>query len=582
MNRVDRLTNERKPIRPEPAEGQPAYRWNWDTPMVLSPHDPATVYVLANRVFRSADRGHSWTAISPDLTTAADRDTLAIMGVKGRDTKIARNDGVSSYGNIVSFAESPAQKGLYYTGSDDGLLEVSRDGGAAWSNVTAKVVGLPKGTYVSEVAPSRFAAGTVYATFDGHRSGDFGTYVYTSTDFGGSWRSIVSDLPKAEVARTISEDLVNADVLYLGTETGLFVSLDRGRHWARVRANLPTVPVYEITLHPKENAMLLATHGRGIWILDDLTPFQRYAEAATADAYLFPPEPAVERRPSGDRSREFEGDRKFLGENPRPGALAFYLKAQAKDVKLTIRDAAGQVVRELGGADLKDQNKAGINVAYWDLRVAPLPGQQEGEGFFGGGTQGPFVLPGDYRATLAVDGKDAAGAVRTITVQGDPDIQISDADRRAWFDASKELHALHGRMNAAADALNRMNGQMSDVRDALKQAKDTPADVKANVDSVAAALDTLRRRIVGGGFGGGGGGGAGGALRGRVAQLKGGVMSSTSLPTEVQMRQLGELRAAVPRAVDDVNALVTRFSAMLGDLAGRGVYPARLKPVGGS
>lgn len=467
MNRVDRVTNERKAIRPEPEEGEPAYRWNWDTPVVISPHDPATVYVAANRVFRSTDRGHSWTAISPDLTTAADRDTLELMGVKGRDIKIARNDGVQSYGNLVSFAESPAQRGLYYAGSDDGQLSVSRDGGASWTNVTGKVPGLPRNTYVSEVAPSRFAAGTVYATFDGHQLGDFGTYVYASTDFGNSWRSVTGDLPKGEVARTITEDLVNADVLYLGTETGLFFSPDRGRRWMRVTANLPTVPVYEITLHPKENDMILATHGRGVWVLDDLTPFQRYSEAIVADAFLFDPPPAVERRPAGDRNRGFQGDLRFLGENPRPGAIAYYLKTDAKEVKLTIRDGAGQVVRELSGEDTKDQARAGINLVHWDLRVAPLPSPESGEG--GGG----------------------------------------------------------------------------------------------------------------GGFGGGGGGGGGAAaIRSRIAQLKGGVMNSTSLPTEVQMRQLREVQAALPRAVEAVNQLVARLTPLLEELSRRGIYPAAPKPVG--
>lgn len=582
MNRVDRVTNERKAIRPEPAEGEPPYRWNWDTPVVLSPHDPATVYVAANRVFKSTDRGHSWTAISPDLTAAADRDTLVLMGVKNRDTRIARNDGVQSYGTIVSFAESPKQRGLYYTGSDDGQLYVSRDGGATWTNLTAKVPGLPKNTWVSEVVPSRFAEGTVYATFDGHRSGDFGTYVYASSDFGASWRSIASDLPRGEVVRTLAEDLVNPDLLYVGTETGLFLTADRGRHWMRVTANLPTVPVYEIAIHPRDNALLLATHGRGIWILDDLTPVQQFAQAASSEAYLFPPPVAVQRRPASNRSREFEGDRKFLGENPRPGAIAYYLRSDAKEVKLTIRDSTGQVVRELAGADTKDQAKAGINVVYWDLRVAPLPGPQEAEGFFGAGSQGPWVLPGRYRVALSVDGKTASADgqawERTLVVEGDPEIAISAADRLAWFEASRELHALHGRANALADALNQMNQQLGEVRAAVSAAKDLPADLKARVDSVGGALDSLRRRIVGGGFGGGGGGGA--ALRGRIVQLKGAVMASTSLPTEVQQRQLRELRAALPKAVDEVNGLVSRFAAMLGELGRNGIYPKVPKPVG--
>jgi photosystem II stability/assembly factor-like uncharacterized protein len=582
MNRVDRVTNERKAIRPEPAEGEPPYRWNWDTPLVISPHDPATVYVAANRVFKSTDRGHSWTPISPDLTTAADRDALVLMGVKNRDTRIARNDGVQSYGTIVSFAESPKQRGLYYSGSDDGQLYVSRDGGATWTNLTSKVPGLPRNTWVSEVVPSRFAEGTVYATFDGHRSGDFGTYVYASTDFGASWRSLASDLPKGEVVRTLAEDLVNPDLLYLGTETGLFVTTDQGRHWMRVTANLPTVPVYEIAIHPRDNALLLATHGRGIWILDDLAPLQQFAQAAASDAYLFPPPPAVQRRPAANRSREFEGDQKFLGENPRPGAIAYYLKSDAKEVRVTIRDSAGRVVRELAGADTQDGTKAGINVVYWDLRVPPLPGPQEAAGFFGAGTQGPWVLPGRYRVSLRVDGKAVAanGGVleRTLVVEGDPDIQISQADRQAWFETSSELHAMHGRANALVEVLNQMSQQMGEIRAAVGAVREVPADLKARVDSVGSALDSLRRRIAGGGFGGGGGAGA--ALRGRIVQLKGQVMGSTSLPTEVQQRQLRELRAALPQAGADVNGLVSRFASLLDELGRNGIYPKVPKPVG--
>ncbi|HEY7569718.1 MAG TPA: hypothetical protein VH762_19190, partial [Gemmatimonadaceae bacterium] len=235
MNRVDRLTNERTSIRPEPLPGEKPYRWNWDTPLRLSPHNPSTVFAAANRVFKSTDRGHSWTAISPDLTLQIDRDTLQLMGVKGKDVTIARNDGVGNFGNLVTFEESRAKRGVYWAGSDDGQISISRDDGATWTNVTAKVPGLPKWTYVSRVEPSRYAEGTVYATFDGHRLGDFGTYVYSSGDFGATWASITSDLPKGEVARTILEDHKNADVLYLGTESGLWFSYDRGKHWVPIK-----------------------------------------------------------------------------------------------------------------------------------------------------------------------------------------------------------------------------------------------------------------------------------------------------------------------------------------------------------
>src|SRR5262247_4652580 len=215
--------------------------------MMISPHNPSTIFVCANHVFKSTDRGHSWKVISPDLTTNTDRDTLELMGVKGKEPMLAKYDGIQSYGNLVSFAESPKKAGLYYAGSDDGVLSVSRDDGANWVNVTAKIPGLPANTYVSELTASRFDEATVYSTFDGRRLNDFNTYVYASRDYGQTWRSIAGNLPKGEVARTITEDLRNPDALYLGTERGLFVTFDRGKQWMRVKANLPTVPIYEIT-----------------------------------------------------------------------------------------------------------------------------------------------------------------------------------------------------------------------------------------------------------------------------------------------------------------------------------------------
>ncbi|HXV85654.1 MAG TPA: hypothetical protein VD793_03090, partial [Gemmatimonadales bacterium] len=549
---------------------------NWDTPMALSPHDPATVYVAANRLFRSTDRGHSWQVISPDLTAAIDRDTLMLMGVRGRDVTIARNDGVQSYGNLVSFAESPLKRGLYYTGSDDGVLHVSRDGGANWTNLTARVPGVPRGTYVSEVAPSRFDSGTVYVTFDGHRGSDFNPYVLASGDYGNSWRSMVADLPRHEVARTITEDLKNPDVLYLGTETGLYVTTNRGRNWTRVKANLPTVPIYEITLHPRDNDMILATHGRSIWILDDLTPFQRLGEALAADLYLFEPGAATQRQPASDRARDWEGDMKFLGQNPPVGAtVAYHLKTEAKEVSLTVRDGSRNVVRALSGDDVG--KAAGVNLATWDLRVTPLPstGQQGGGGggFGGGGTRGPLVLPGDYTVTVTADGQESAP--RPLRVLGDPDIQISDADRRAWFTALTELHTLHGTVNRAADALVRAAEQFAEVRRAVRDNREAPEALRAAVDSMSGDLDSLRRRVAGLG-GGGGGGGFGGPpnLRQRTGQLKNAIMGSTSLPTEVQMRQLEEIRPAVPRAATEVNALMPRLGALYRRLAEAGVYPA--------
>ncbi len=587
MSRIDRTTNQRKSIRPEAPEGEKPYRWNWDTPMLISPHNPATIFVAANRLFKSTDRGHSWKVISGDLTTNTDRETLELMGVKAKDFAIAKHDGVSSYGNLVTFAESTKKAGLYYTGSDDGQVNVSRDDGGSWANVTAKIPGLAANTYVSKLAPSRFDESTVYATFDGHRLNNFNTYVYVSRDYGQSWQSIAGDLPKGQVARTITEDLQNPEALYLGTESGLFASFDRGKQWHRVKGNLPTVPIYEITLHPRDNAMILATHGRSIWILDDMTPLQQFAKARESDAYLFGSRPALQWSLAGDRSRDFEGDMQFLGKNPDVGAaITYYLKSPAKNLAITVKDAAGNVVREFSGDKVKDKTAAGINTLVWDLRVEPLPqpraGQGGGGGFFGGGgLAGPFVMPGAYQVMLKVDGRDAA--TQNVTVQGDPEIVISEEERRAWYEASMDLHKMQKTVNDAAEKVTILNDRIKAMQQAIKESANAPAPLKAKVEELAKKFAPVGRRF---GIGEGNPFETGNFdrinenLRFRVGGLKGSIMSSTSRPTETQARQLPEARALLEKTVQETNALLAELSAVSKEMAESGIYPASVKPIG--
>ena len=279
--RLDRVTFESMSIRPVPGPASRRCAGIGTRRSCIRRTIAKVLYAAANKVFRSPDKGLSWVAVSQDLTTNQDREDIVTMGVKGSDVTIAKNDGIAAWPAIVAFAESPKRAGVLYAGTDDGNLAVTRDAGKTWTQVIEKITGVPKGIYVSEVVPSRFDEGTVYATFDGHRQNDFETYIYASNDFGQTWRSIAANL-NGLVARTLTEDLKNPDVLYLGTETGLFVSLDRGKGWQRLKANLPTVRIDEITLHPRDNAMILATHGRTIWILDNLAPIQEYSAALTA------------------------------------------------------------------------------------------------------------------------------------------------------------------------------------------------------------------------------------------------------------------------------------------------------------
>ena len=402
--------------------------------------------------------------------------------------------------------------------------------------------------------PSKFAEATAYVTFDGHRTGDYGSYIYVTTDYGDSWKSLVNDLPKGQVVRTITEDVKNADVLYLGTETGLWVSTNRGAHWERVKGNLPTVPVYEITLHPRENDMILATHGRAIWVLDDLSPFQEFAKSQQADAFMFPAEPGVQWSLAEDRMREFEGDRRFLGANPAPGtAITWRLKTKADSARLVIRDAGGAVVREYKGDAMKNRLAAGINTVQWDLRVEPLPAPPGGgdAGFFGPSLDGPHVVPGEYRATLVVNGKDAAttpgdraGRSRDHHQRRRPEDAVRCADRGARAARPSRQGDRGGeaderpaeQLQVGARGLLQGAGQRAGrggfAQDGHGAGEEEAGPRRATTRS-ASIMEAFRQN-----------------MQFKVGfLLKGPMMSATARPTETQMRQLAELREEIPALV---------------------------------
>ncbi|MGH9384050.1 MAG: glycosyl hydrolase [Vicinamibacterales bacterium] len=588
--RVDRVTNERKAIRPVAARGEPPLRWNWNTPILISSHDSNSVYVGANKVFKSTDRGQNWTAISPDLTGNADRDTLLLMGVTGKETTIARNDGVQSYGNIVQLVESPKQAGVLYAGTDDGVVHMTRDGGKSWSNITSRFPNLPKNAYVSRLSASAHEVNVVYASFDNHRNDDYGTYVYASVDGGNNFRSIGEGIPKGHTVSAMTEDPRNASVLYSGTEFGVFVSPDRGGRWMRLRSNLPTVPIHEIVFHPRDNDMIVGTHGRSIWILDDATPIQQINEAMKADAYLFDIRGAMQFNQANDRG--FVTDKPFFGKNPTYGAaISYYLAKESTNVSLRIRDASGTQVREISGNDLRTARRAGVNRVNWDMRHQPLPsqpGQQGGGGggggggFGGGGINGPNVLPGEYRVTLVVDGKEVA--TKPVRVSGDVEIPMTDADRRTLHDTALALHELQRTANAAAESVTALGAQTESAEAMIKAAGAPSAGTTAIADINRRLADLRRRLGVGaaaGGFGGGGGGGGFGGqqqnVRAQIGQVKGQIMGSTSLPTAQQVRTAGELREDMLKLIQETNDLIASVPAMYDTLGAAGLKPTLLK-----
>ena len=493
--RLEMKTGERKSIRPEARPGEKRYRFDWNSPIVISAFNNRTIYFAGNRVFRSTDRGNTWTW-SDDLTKDQDREKLPIMGaLPGKET-LSRHDGVETFGQIVTLTESPIKEGLLYAGTDDGNLQISRDSGKTWKNITDKVPGVPKNTYVSRVVPSRYAEGTAYLTFDGHRADDYSTYMFVTTDYGESWKSIKSNIPAGVTARVIREHPRNQNLLFLGTEFGAYVSFDRAGHWTRLKGNLPLVRVDDIQIHARDNALVLATHGRSIWVLDDLSPLERASDnILSSDIHLFDVAPATHFRLYGRKGNT--GHKWFIAPNPPYGAVInYYLKDKPKEkdeVKLTITDASGAVVR-----DLKGPKEAGLNRMVWDLRLnppaPPPPGQGEGGGgggFFGN-PRGPRVQPGVYVLKMSVGDKTATA---NVTVQEDPRIQIVEADRGKLNDAIAKTYALQKSAEAARKTMTSLKTQITTLQTSLKDNTDVPKPVNESVQKLSDALTAIQKQL---------------------------------------------------------------------------------------
>ena len=359
-------------VVPTPPAGE-TYRFYWSTPMHLSPHNPRVLYAGGNRLFRSMDRGDTWTA-SPDLTKQIDRNTLSIMGVSGRDPMASKHDGYSGYGYIVTVAESPKVPGILWVGTDDGNIQVSKDGGATWTNVSKNVPGIGDTYHISRVEPSRYDAATCYLAVDGHRLDDLKPYLFVTKDYGATWTSLVNNLPPIGNVNVIEEDPKNKDLLYVGTEFGLYISLNGGREWKPFMSGLPTMRVDDILVHPRDNDLIVGTHGRGIFIIDDITPLQQLSQKVMdSEAHLFEVRPGTMWQNDVRLARYWGGAKLFRGTNPTPGtAISYYLKSPASgEVKLTVSDYTGKVVRDMVGTNEPGLTGFSGTSAVIRLRVRP-------------------------------------------------------------------------------------------------------------------------------------------------------------------------------------------------------------------
>jgi photosystem II stability/assembly factor-like uncharacterized protein len=525
--RYDKRSGENVGIQPQPGRGEPPLRWNWDSPLLISPHSHTRLYFAANKIFRSDDRGDTWKAISGDLTRQLDRNKLPVMGKTWGPDAVAKSVSTSFYGNITALAESSKKEGLLYAGTDDGLIQVTENGGTAWRKIEL-FPSVPERTYVGRLLASQHDVNTIYAAFDNHKNADFAPYLLKSADAGKSWVSIRGDLRANGPVLALAEDHVNPSLLFAGTEFGLYFTVNGGEKWIRLKGGLPTIAVRDLAIQKQQNDLAVGTFGRGIYILDDYTPLRGLKpETLAQETVLFPVRTGllyVPTRQYGLRGKGFQSSAFFTADNPPFGVtFTYYLKetiktrkekrqeaekeaakksapipyaspeqlrAEAEEeapaVLLIITDAAGRPVRRLTGPVTQ-----GFHRVSWNLRdpaaalPKPRPPGAEQDLFFEE-PSGPLVPPGVYRVALA---KRVAG-VETPLAQPQEFSAIvastsprNPADLKALYDFREKVARLERAVSGAVDAANALTGRLEQIKQALHQ---TPAAQDKLRDTVRA------------------------------------------------------------------------------------------------
>ena len=532
--RFDKRTGERIGIQPQPGRGEEPYRWNWDSPFIISPHSRFRLYFAADKLFRSDDRGDTWTLISGQLSRDLDRDKLPVMGKVWGIDAVAKNASTAHFGNASAVAESQKKEGLIYVGTDDGLVQVTEDGGKNWRKID-KFPGVADMAYVTRIITSNHDANTAYVSFDNHQNADFKPYLLKTTDAGRTWVSLIGNLPKLGPVLAIAEDHVNPNLLFAGTEFGLFFSVDGGQKWIQLKGGMPTISVHDLNIQKRENDLVVGTFGRGIYILDNYAPLRLIKpEALRQEAIVFPVKDAlmyIQSQPLGGRGKSFQGERYYTADNPPFGAtITWYLKDALKTKKekrqesereadrkgapvgwptraelraeeeeeapaivVTITDGSDNVVRRLTGPVT-----AGVQRLSWDLRYpaanlsAPPPPDAD---FDFEPPSGPLVMPGTYKATVS---KRVDGVVTQIgppqefqvTVEGQE--SMSSADRTALVDFQQKAVRLQRAVSGATQATNALRPRLAAIKRAIAE---TPS-LSQKLQDDATALDRRTNEIL--------------------------------------------------------------------------------------
>ncbi len=603
--RYDRRSGERIDIKPQEDKKGPALRWNWDSALILSPHSPTRLYYGAQILFRSDDRGDTWKAISPDLTRNIDRNKLKVMGrVWGVDS-VAKNDSTSFYGTIVALAESPLVEGLIYAGTDDGLIQVTEDGGQHWRKVESfPFTNKPEDVYVADIETSQHDPNTVYACFDNHKNGDFKPYVLRSTDRGKNWTNISSDLPERGSAYTLAVDHKQADLLFVGTEFGLFATRDGGQHWHPLKSGMPTIAVRDLEIQRRESDLVVGSFGRGIFILDDYSPLRDLTRPiAEKPAAILPIKKAllfIPAAPLAGGEKAYQGASFFTAPNPPFGATITYnlkeaiktkkatrreaeqklerdnkdvsypawdtLKAEDREdapaVILTIKNEAGQVLRRLGGP-----GAAGLHRVVWDLRwpsYRPVTGGEpvrrgdDDEEFFST-RSGPLALPGKYTVTLEKrDEKGLTELVPPTSFEVEPlnFATLPAPDRAAVMAFARQTGELQRAALGALEALNDGLSQLSIIKRVIDQTPALPLKLRQDARGLELKLLDVREQFSGDPTRGRRNEPAQVGLIERIETIIGGHWSTTSAPTGSHRKNYDIAAAEFETALKNLHPLL--------------------------
>ncbi|MBZ5626906.1 MAG: hypothetical protein LAQ69_50760 [Acidobacteriia bacterium] len=536
------------------------YRFNWNSPALMSPSNPDVLYYGSNVLFKSKDAGETWTIISPDLSTN-DPDKIKLSG--GEIS--LDNTRAEFHCTITAIAESPRNPQVVWAGTDDGNVQITTDGGAKWTNVVRNI-GAPPNSWVPSIKASNQDAGSAYLAMDRHMSNDMTPYAFLTTDYGKTWTNIANGL--TGYVHIVMEDLKNPNLLYAGTEFGIFASFDRGGHWTDLRLGLPHLSVVDMVVHPRDNDLVIATHARGFYILDDVTPLQQLPKALDRRVAVFKPMRATRYVPASDTS--VLGNRVWVAPNkPYGSVISYYLASrpsQGEGVSVTILSSDGHTLRSMTGP-----SNAGLNRAVWDLRENICAASETGGGRRGGrGTgAGPRVLPGDYRVHLQALGETVE---ETFTVRLDPRVHASDADLNAYYALVKRLYGMQCFIDGALGKISSINSQMSAITPKItaEEIKSLAAELRKQLDAIEVDLEphpndpehlNLRRRLT---------------------WLVDQVQNYSGRPTQAQLEWIAIFESQLKKVLLDLNTVVeNRLPTLNERLKGAGlstISPNRAAP----